>query len=182
MADAAKLKHVHDELKKKFKDKKLVFGSGSLSASVVLVGETATPDGKIIDAKHEKLILKLLKSAGIDKKQVYITAAIKYSPARGSTVSPKEVKSHSTFLKEEIHSLDPKVVVTLGNIALNGVGMRQPLENVHGRTFLLGAFDLLPTYHPEHAIKDPGIFSVLEADFIKLKSLIAERKENPKTA
>ncbi len=182
MTDTAKLKLINDAIKKKFSDRKLVFGSGPIGASVVLVSETILPNGKVLDVTHEKLVKKLLRSAGIDAKKVYITAAVKYAPGREETVSPKELKAHAAFLKDEIHSINPQIVVTLGTLALNGVGMRQPIENVHGRTFFMGAFELMPTYHPAHAAKDPSVQAHLEADFAKLKELIATKKANAKTA
>ena len=57
-------------------------------------------------------------------------------------------------------------------MALNGVGLRQPLDNVHGRTFNFGSYDLIPTFHPDHALKDPQIKSLIQIDFNKLRDLL----------
>ena len=180
MNDSAKLKHVNDALKKKFKDKKLVFGKGFVGAKIVFVTETAIPDGHVtgkhLHPHHEKLLNQLFKTAGIDKKKVYFTHAVKYFPSQTIAITPKEIKSHSTFLKEELKSVGPKIVVTLGNLALNGVGMRQPLDNVHGKIFNLGSYELLPTFHPEHALKDSRVKTLLETDFARLKELIMIHK------
>src|SRR3989344_9584695 len=157
MSDAQRLQHVHDALKKKFKDKKLIFGQGALDAKIAIVGEflgsQEEKDGKPISGPAEKLINQLLRTAGINKKKVYITTVVKYNPGN-KIPTPKEIKSHATFLKEELRNVNPQVVFTLGNLALNGVGMRQPLDNVHGKTFNLGSYDLLPTFHPTHAAGD----------------------------
>ena len=88
----------------------------------------------------------------------------------------KEIKSYVPFLKEELKTINPLLVVTLGNMALNGIGMRQPLDNVHGRTFNLGSYELLPTFHPDHALKDSQIKKILELDFIKLKKLLDSKE------
>lgn len=187
MADTKTLKHVYDAVKKKFKDKKLVFGKGLSDAQIVVIADTPAPDshetGNLFDPKHERLLNQLLKAAGINKKKIYLTNAIKYYPSQQIAPTPKEIKSHSSFLKDEIKTINPKVVITLGNIALNGVGMRQPLDNVHGRAFNLGSYTLLPTFHPEHALKDPRVKTLLETDFQKLKDLLASQKvSEPKTA
>ncbi len=182
MTATAKLKQVHDGLKKKFSDRKLVFGTGAATASVVLVSEKVTAEGKLLDPKHERLLNRLLRSAGVNPKQVYLTATVKYAPNSEEVISPKELKAHASFLKDEIHTIAPQIVVTLGTLALNGVGMRQPLGNVHGRPFNLGSYELLPTYHPEHALRDPDVQAQLEADFTKLKELVAAKKANEKTA
>jgi DNA polymerase len=123
-----------------------------------------------------KLLNKLLKGAGIDRKKVYVTNVVKYRPDSDKQPTPKEIKSHASFLKEEIRTVNPEIVVTLGNLALNGVGLRIPVENIHGRTFPLGAYRLLPTFHPERALRDPGAKVLLEADFAKLKELFKEKQ------
>jgi uracil-DNA glycosylase len=101
-----------------------------------------------------------------------MTNVVKYMPIGGKIPSPKEIKSHAMFLKEEIKMINPQVVVTLGNIALNGVGLRQPLDNVHGRTFNFGSYELVPTFHPKHASGDPQIKLMMETDLAKLKELL----------
>lgn len=172
----AELERVNKSLRKKFQDKKLIFGSGSVPAKVVFVTEIPGPDehreSRPLTGNSEKLFHQVLKFVGIDKKKIYITSVVKYSPAPGKTLSPKEIKSHVPFLKEEIKTLNPQIVVTLGTSALNGIGLRQPLDNVHGRTFNFGSYELIPTFHPSHAAKDPAIRTHMETDLAKLKELL----------
>jgi uracil-DNA glycosylase family 4 len=181
MAETKTLTSVNNALKEKFKDKKLVFGQGAIGAKIVLVAEmldmNGEKDGKPVSGPHAKLINQLLKNAGIDKKKVYLTNVVKYRPEGGKMPTPKEIKSHATFLKEEIRTVNPDVVVTLGNLALNGVGLRIPVENIHGRTFPLGSYQLLPTFHPDKALSDPQALALLRADFIKLKELLKIKPE-----
>jgi DNA polymerase len=170
------LDKVNKALKKKFLDKKLIFGSGSVPAKVVFVAEIPGPEeareSRHLTARAEKALHQVLGSIGIDKKKIYITSVVKYSPAPGKIPSPKEIKSHAMFLKEEIKTINPQVVVTLGNIALNGIGLRQPLDNVHGRTFNFGSYELIPTFHPNQALKDPQISALMTSDLAKLKELL----------
>lgn len=178
--ETQKLNQVNDSLKRKFKDRKLVFGSGFATAKVVFVCEAPGLDeekeGKPITGHKEKLLNQLLKTAGINKKKIYITNVLKYSPSTLKIPTAKEIKSYVPFLKEELKTINPLVVVTLGNMALNGIGMRQPLDNVHGRTFNLGSYELLPTFHPDHALKDPQIKTLLQLDFVKLKNLLDSKE------
>ena len=181
MADAQNLQHVHTALKKKFSNRKLIFGRGLIGSKIVFVsdhpGAEGAKEGKPLAGNNQKLLNKLLRSAGIDTNKIYITNVIKYHPENKKPTS-KEIKSYVPFLKEEIKTVGPKVVVTLGDIALNGVGLRQPLDNVHGRTFNLGSFTLVPTFHPESALKDPVVQTLLQSDISKLKKIIAEAEEN----
>ncbi|MDP3763509.1 MAG: uracil-DNA glycosylase [bacterium] len=173
------LQQVNNSLKKKFKDRKLIFGSGDATAKLVFVcempGDDEEREGKPLTGHKEKLLNQLLKTLGVNKKKVYITNVVKYVP-RGKIPTPKEIKSYVPFLKEELKTINPQIVVTLGNMALNGIGMRQPLDNVHGRTFNLGSYELLPTFHPDHALKDPQVKTLLESDFSRLKKLIDSKK------
>ena len=177
----ADLNQVNNSLKKKFKDRKLIFGSGDATAKIVFVcempGDDEEREGKPLAGHREKLLNQLLKNLGVNKKKVYITNVVKYVP-RGKIPASKEIKSYVPFLKEELKTINPQIVVTLGNMALNGIGLRQPLDNVHGRTFNFGSYELLPTFHPDHALKDPQIKILLESDFILLKNLIASKKNN----
>jgi uracil-DNA glycosylase family 4 len=170
------LERVNKALKKKFQDKKLIFGSGSVPAKVVFVTEIPGPDeakeSRPLTGYHEKIFHQVLRTVGIDKKKIYLTSVVKYPPAPGKTLSPKEIKSHVPFLKDEIKSINPMVVVTLGTSALNGIGLRQPLDNVHGRTFNFGTYDLLPTFHPSHAANNPAVHAQMVADLSKLKELL----------
>lgn len=177
MADTQKLQQVHTALKKKFSNRKLIFGRGAVGSEIVFVSDHPGLDGakedKPIAGNNQKLLNKLLRSAGIDTKKVYITNVIKYHPQEKKPAS-KEIKSYLPFLKEELKIVGPKVVVTLGDIALNGIGLRQPLYNVHGRTFNFGSYTLMPTFHPEIAAKDPEIQTLLATDLSKLKKIIAD--------
>jgi DNA polymerase len=183
MTETKTLTSVNKALKEKFKGRKLVFGHGAVGARVVVVSEVLDQQGekdqKPISGQHAKLLNQLLKSAGISPAKVYTTNVVKYRPDGGKMPTPKEIKSHATFLKEEIRTVNPQIVVTLGNLALNGVGLRIPVENIHGRTFPLGTYHLLPTFHPEHALKDPAKKALLEQDFAKLKELFLHPVPEP---
>lgn len=175
MAD--ELKHVHTALKKKFSNKKLIFGSGLVGSKIAIICDAPGPDEdsekRPIAGHTEKTVNKLLRAIGLNKSKVYFTNVVKYYPAQ-KIPTAKEIKSYVPFLKEELKTINPRVVVTLGNMALNGIGMRQPLDNVHGKVFNMGSYHLIPTFHPKHMTNDPQIQTLMELDFAKVKNLLAE--------
>jgi DNA polymerase len=175
------LKQVNTALKKKFPGKKIVLGTGHDAAKIVFICEAPTlaelAEGKPLAGTAEKLLNKLLKIAGIDKRRVYMTNVIKYI-VDGRVHTSKEIKAAVPFLKDEIKTIKPEIVVTLGPTALNGVGLRLPLDNAHGRVFNMGTYDLIPTFHPGHANKDQWTNSLIQADFMKLREHIKSKK-NP---
>lgn len=180
MAETQNLQHVHTALKKKFSNRKLIFGRGSIGSKIVFVSDHPGADGvkenKPIAGDNSKLLNKLLRSAGIDPGKVYFTTVVKYHP-QDKKPTPKEIKSYVPFLKEEIKTVGPKLVVTLGDMALNGIGLRLPLANIRGRTFNFGSYTLVPTYHPETAAKDPEIHTLLQTDLAKLKNILFEAEK-----
>lgn len=171
------LKHIHAELKEKFKDRTLVLGSGDLNARVVFVTEAPGPheekEGAPIAGPAKKLFNQLLKHAGLTPRKIYITTAMKHSLGSHLEAHPKELRLHATFLKEELKTIAPRIVVTMGTLALNGVGLRQPLANVRGKALNMGSYSVFPTAHPSAALTDPTSRAQLEADFMKLKEIIA---------
>jgi uracil-DNA glycosylase len=173
------LDNVNKALKKKFKNKKLVFGMGYADAKVVFVGEPPTKneenEGKLMSQQSEKAINKLLRYAGINKKKIYFTNVIKYSRSPNKAYTMKEIKASAPFLREELKTIKPQVVVTLGTLALNGIGFRQPLINVRGKVFNFGTYELLPTHHPEKIPQDTTLEIEMKEDLIKLKSLLNDK-------
>ena len=98
---------------------------------------------------------------------------VKYSAQPGKILfHPKRLNLIFLSLKEEIKAINPQVVVTLGMAALNGIGLRQPLDNVHGRIFNFGSYELIPTFHPNHAVNDPQVKLRMTNDLAKLKELL----------
>ena len=57
-------------------------------------------------------------------------------------------------------------------MALNGIGLRQPLYNIHGRTFNFGSYELVPTFHPGEAAANPQVKTLMETDLAKVKELL----------
>jgi uracil-DNA glycosylase len=106
-----------------------VFGEGSPSAEVMLVGEQpgdqedrqghpfVGPSGKLLDAA--------LDQAGIDRSRVYVTNSVKHFKfvviERGRRLHKKpnaaEVRACHPWLQEEIRLLKPRVIVALGATA-----------------------------------------------------------------
>jgi DNA polymerase len=106
-----------------------VFGEGSPSAEVMLVGEQpgdqedrqghpfVGPSGKLLDTA--------LEEAGIDRNRVYITNSVKHFKfvviERGRRLHKKpsagEIRACNPWLQEEIRLLKPRVIVALGATA-----------------------------------------------------------------
>ena len=106
-----------------------VFGEGQEPASVMLVGEqpgdAEDVEGKPFVGPAGKLLDRALEEAGIDRRQAYVTNAVKHfnwSETRGKKRIPKKPNARQMaackpWLEAEIQLLRPTVIVLLGATA-----------------------------------------------------------------
>jgi uracil-DNA glycosylase len=99
---------------------------------------------------------ELLHAMGLERNQIFITNAIVCNPRdeNGNNDSPKgsEIKNCSQFLKRTIESVNPRVVVALGRVALEALKLVQShdltLRGDVGKIKNWGGRRLAALYHP----------------------------------
>jgi uracil-DNA glycosylase family 4 len=137
-------------------------GAGNLRAKAMFIGEapgrlgadsTELPfHGDIAGANFEDL----LSSAGIARSEIFITNAVLCNPrdAKGNNSTPigAEISNCSSFLRRQLELVDPAIVVTVGNVALDAVAAIKPhglslREHVRTKNQWNRRL-LIPLYHP----------------------------------
>ena len=103
-----------------------------------------------------KGIEKLMEPAGVNIDDVYVTSLVKCTVPPGRNLLPFEIEECSAILREEIRSVWPQVIVSMGNtptqfLLHSDIGVN-PLE---GRMYRRGHFQILPTYHINQLLRDP---------------------------
>jgi uracil-DNA glycosylase family protein len=109
-----------------------VFGEGDAVARIMLVGEQPGDEedlkGRPFVGPAGKLLDRALEAAGIDRKRVYITNAVKHFKwqLRGKrrlhkTPAQREVEACHQWLEREIATIKPEVIVCLGATAARAV-------------------------------------------------------------
>jgi uracil-DNA glycosylase family protein len=109
-----------------------VFGEGTRSAAVMLVGEQPGDQedraGRPFVGPAGKLLDRALEEAGIDRKATYVTNAVKHFKweARGkrrihAKPSWSEVAACRPWLEAELAVVKPTVLVLLGAVAAQGL-------------------------------------------------------------
>jgi uracil-DNA glycosylase len=139
-----------------------VFGAGAAAADMMLVGEQPGDQedkaGAPFVGPAGKLLDKALEAAGIDRKRLYVTNAVKHFkftlPERGKrrihkTPSRTEVVACRPWLFSEMMSVQPDVVVLMGATAA---------QSLMGSTFRL-------TAHRSEALRLPVAEEVTNLDF-----------------
>jgi uracil-DNA glycosylase len=135
--------------------------NGSLNANIVFVAEAPGRFGAGLtgipfhgDRSGDNFEI-LLKHIRLTRAEVFITNAVLCNPlANGNNRRPnaKEIKNCSTFLKKSLDIIQPKVVVTLGTVALSALnqllGTRFQLSQNVAKPLTTEDFVLFPLYHP----------------------------------
>lgn len=161
--------------------KVLVHGEGCLGARVMLIGEAPgeqeTLQGRPFVGKAGKNLDEFLELAGIARRELYVSNAVKFRPtkrsAAGRTVNrpptQEEVRIFLPWLKREIAMVKPECIVTLGNVPLNALlEKRTAIGDVHGTFLDCDGQTLYPMYHPASMIYNPSLRTVYREDIKRL--------------
>ena len=91
---------------------------------------------------------------------------LKCRPPGNRNPQADEVLACSPYLREQIRSIWPDVIVTLGNPASHFVLKTEVgITKLRGRFHQMGHFTVMPTFHPAAALRNPAWQELLEADF-----------------
>jgi uracil-DNA glycosylase family 4 len=159
----------------------VVFGTGSPSAELMLVGEAPgfheDKNGVPFVGAAGKLLSKLLDGIGLSRDDVYICNTVKCRPPGNRNPLPEELEACETHLFRQIEIIQPRLVATLGNFATKLLsGKPAGITQVHGREqqVVLGGrpVTLYPIFHPAAALYTPRMLEVLEEDFRRIPELL----------
>lgn len=153
-------------------------GEGNPDADVVFIGEapgkTEALTGRPFIGRSGKLLRGLIKDAGLNDDEIFITSPVKYLPDRG-TPTPADILHGREHLLKQLAVIQPKFVVLLGRVAAEGVLQKKVavvkergsiIEESEGVRYFL-------TYHPAAALRFPDKFKkFLIEDFYTVKQLI----------
>ena len=136
--------------------------NGSLDARVLFVGEA--PGRKGADRtripfsgdQSGKNFERFLSSIGLTRAEIFITSAALCNPRKPSGAnrrpSAREISNCSGFLDRTIALLNPRVIVTLGGVALDALKQvhyhELNLKEHAGKTHRWQGRVLVPLYHP----------------------------------
>ena len=161
----------------------LVFGTGSVDANVVFIGEAP---GKNEDLRGEpfvgasgKFLDEMLESIGLARSNIYITNIVKYRPPKNRDPSREEKEAFMPFLYAQLAAIAPKVVVTLGRHSTNCFLPGLQISAIHGQTQQISVeveskqynWTILPLYHPAAALYNGKLRQTLLKDFKTIKQI-----------
>jgi uracil-DNA glycosylase family 4 len=172
-----------------------VFGVGNPDADLMFVGEAPGMDedrqGEPFVGRAGQLLTRIIETMGLFREEVYIANILKCRPdtAPGSfgnrPPTPLEMQTCRPYLIEQIEIIQPKVLVALGAVAVEGLlGTRGTMRELRGRWHSYNGTPLMITYHPAYLLRNQSpsekrkvwedMLQVLE----RLERPITERQRN----
>lgn len=124
-----------------------VFGEGRLGSPLMIVGEQPGHEedleGKPFIGPAGKKLYQVLKKAGISRSQIYVTNVVKHFKWHGrgkKRIQEKpnrlEIMACLPWLKAEIALYKPKILVCLGNTAIETIlGRKTTIKKLRGDFF-----------------------------------------------
>lgn len=155
---------------------KLVFGSGNTEATILLIGEgpgrNEDLQGLPFVGQAGKFLDKLLLLAGLERKNVFITNVVHHRPPENRDPLPDEIRAYGRYLDDIVEIIKPKVIITLGRFSMAKFLPDVFISQVHGKSFKLEKFTVIPMYHPAASLRNGKILEAEKADFIKLRDVL----------
>lgn len=162
--------------------KNLVMGDGNIDADIVLIGEAPGKNedeqGLPFVGSAGKFLDEMLRSAGMERNDVYITNIVKYRPPNNRDPLPEEKKAFWPYLLKQIQIIDPKVVITLGRHSMEYFLPDMKIGQIHGQPKRIPFGDkkiiIIPLFHPAAALYNGGLRQTLIDDFLSVPEIIAK--------
>ena len=160
----------------------IVFGVGNPKARLMFVGEAPGEDedlkGEPFVGKAGQLLTKMIEAMGLRREDVYICNTVKCRPPNNRNPEPDELAACEPFLKGQLASVQPEVIVTLGKFAAQALLREQtPITRLRGQWREYEGIPVMPTFHPAYLLRSPQEKAKVWDDLQSvMKKLRLERK------
>jgi DNA polymerase len=140
--------------------KQIVFGVGNPKAELMFIGEgpgaQEDQEGVPFVGEAGQLLTKIIEAMGFPRDEVYIANIVKCRPPNNRDPEPDEVLSCEPFLKKQIETVGPQLVVTLGKYASQTLlRTTTPITRLRGNWGTYAGIPVMPTFHPAYLLRSP---------------------------
>lgn len=167
----------------------VVFGTGDPTADLLFLGEGPGADedaaGLPFVGRSGKLLDRLMaEEMELTRADCYITNMVMCRPPANRDPRPDEMAACRPWLEAKLSHIDPKVVVTLGNVATRTLlGRSEGITRLRGRAYPWEGRTVIPTYHPSAALRGTsGALAGMRADLVRAKLTLAGQVVEPQGA
>lgn len=151
-----------------------VFARGNPNAPLMIIGEAPgfheDKQGLPFVGKAGALLDKMLQSIGLSEEDAYIANVIKCRPPNNRDPKSDEIKSCSDYLKQQIESVDPKLILAVGRFAGQFlVNQSLPLRKMRNQLHHYQGKPVLVSYHPAYLLRNAIDKREAYQDLLQLK-------------
>jgi len=155
----------------------IVFGTGSMKAELVFVGEGPGHDedlkGEPFVGRAGKLLTQMIEAMSLKREDVYICNIVKCRPPENRLPERDEIATCSPFLYRQIDVIRPKVVCCLGACSAQTLlQTTQGISKFRGEWFDFRGSKLIATYHPAYLLRNPPAKSEVWKDLQKVMAVL----------
>ncbi|MCI0561232.1 MAG: uracil-DNA glycosylase, partial [Nitrososphaera sp.] len=131
-------------------------GEGQLSAKIMFIGEapgrSEDEKGRPFVGAAGKILDELLKKAGIERPQVFITNVVKCRPPGNRVPEDDEVAACKPYLDRQVALIRPRVICVLGRTAYSSLLGGSSITANRGKIVERSGQKYFLTIHPAAAI------------------------------
>jgi DNA polymerase len=161
-------------------EKDIVPGEGSLTASILFIGEAPgyheSVQRRPFVGVSGKFLRKTIEEVGIKPDSYYISNIVKVRPPENRDPLPEEILAFKPYLDREIEVINPELIVTLGRFSMAKFLPDVKISQVHGRIHRLKwnghTQYVLPMFHPAAALRSGQMRTQFTEDMKKLPKVI----------
>jgi uracil-DNA glycosylase len=164
--------------------KQIVFGSGNPRARLVFVGEGPGAEedaqGLPFVGPAGQLLTKMISAMGLRRDDVYICNVVKCRPPGNRNPEPEEIVACEPFLRAQLESIGPEVVVALGKFAAQTL-LREatPITRLRGQWRTYQGMKLMPTFHPAYLLRNAAEKKSCWEDLKAVMAVLAKAAPSP---
>ena len=158
---------------------KTVFGYGSGTARLLLIGEAPGADedrsGIPFVGRSGQLLENMLKAIGFDRNECFITNVLPWRPPGNRTPTEGEIAVCLPFLKRQIDLVSPEAIMILGGSAANALlDNGEPISRMRGKWLEYkksdgGKVPVLASFHPAYLLRNSGQKAKAWVDMLRMK-------------
>ncbi len=157
---------------------RVVPGEGAENAEIMFIGEAPgwheDQQGRPFVGPAGLYLDQLLASIDLKREQVYIANVIKCRPLGNRDPLPTEIRNCRKWLERQIELIHPKMIVTLGRYSMAMFFPGKSISKIHGTAQKRDNTVYYAMYHPAAALHQQSLRQAIEADMLKIPSLLAQ--------
>ncbi len=159
-----------------------VFARGNPNASVMICaeapGQEEDDSGLPLVGLSGKLLNKTLVELNINiDEDIYVFNTTKCRPPKNRKPTDDELNNCSEYFEEQIKIVNPKVIIALGNTAVNNlINTTYGITKIHGQFFKRGNAFIMPVFHPSYVLRNGSSGPIFDAFKADLKSAFDKSK------